>query len=136
MNYSFQLRRVPLCERSVSASGEHFAETEISRCAPDNLKIAILAGALGTPLAEKKELKPRPMVEIGRRPILWHILKHDACYGHREFFIALGYKGDEIKGYFLAGARLRGDMTLRPARSEVLELSATCHSKLATAVTS
>jgi NDP-sugar pyrophosphorylase family protein len=54
-----------------------------------------------------------------------HILKHYACYGHWEFFIALGYKGDEIKRYFLDRARLRGDMTLRPARSEVLELLAT-----------
>jgi hypothetical protein len=65
-----------------------------------------------------------------------HIFKHYACYGHPEFFIALGYKGDEIKRYFLDRARLRGDMTLRPARSEVLELLATCGAKLAAAVTS
>jgi glucose-1-phosphate cytidylyltransferase len=86
---------------------------------PDNLKVAILAGGLGTRLAEETELKPKPMVEIGGRPILWHILKHYACYGHREFFIALGYKGDEIKRYFLDRARLRGDMTLRPGRGEL-----------------
>jgi glucose-1-phosphate cytidylyltransferase len=87
--------------------------------APDNLKIATLAGGLGTRLAEETELKSKPMVEIGGRPILWHILKHYACYGHREFLIALGYKGDEIKRYFLDRARLRGDMTLRPAHGEL-----------------
>ena len=87
--------------------------------APDNLNIAILAGGMGTRLAEETELKPKPMVEIGGRPILWHILKHYACFGHREFFIALGYKGDEIKRYFLDRARLSGDMTLRPACGEL-----------------
>src|SRR5258708_25345228 len=55
------------------------------------------------------------MVEIGGRPILWHILKHFAHYGYQEFFIALGYKGDEIKRYFLDRASLDGDMTLRLA---------------------
>jgi glucose-1-phosphate cytidylyltransferase len=79
--------------------------------APDNLKIAILAGGIGSRLAEETELKPKPMVEIGGRPILWHILKRYASYGHREFFIALGYKGDEIKLYFLDRARLSGDMS-------------------------
>jgi glucose-1-phosphate cytidylyltransferase len=87
--------------------------------APDNLELAILAGGPGTRLAEETELKPKPIVEIGGRPILWHILKHYACYGHREFFIALAYKGDEIKRYFLDRARLRGDMTLRPVRGEL-----------------
>lgn len=86
---------------------------------PDNLKIAILAGGMGSRLAEETELKPKPMVEIGGRPILWHILKHYASYGHREFFIALGYKGDEIKRYFLDRARLSGDPTLRPAHGEL-----------------
>jgi hypothetical protein len=65
-----------------------------------------------------------------------HVLRHYACYGDRDFFIALGYKGDDIERYFLDRARLRGDMTLRPARSEVLELLATCRSRLAAAVTS
>jgi glucose-1-phosphate cytidylyltransferase len=87
--------------------------------APANLKIAILAGGMGSRPAEETELKPKPMVEIGGRPILWHILKHYASYGHREFFIALGYKGDEIKRYFLDRARLSGDMALRAARGEL-----------------
>ena len=65
------------------------------------MKVAILAGGLGTRLAEETELKPKPMVEVGGRPILWHILKHYAYYGWNHFVIALGYKGDTIKRYFL-----------------------------------
>lgn len=78
----------------------------------DNLKVVILAGGRGTRLSEETEVKPKPMVGIGERPILWHILKHFAHYGHQEFYIALGYKGEEIKRYFLDRARLNGDMTL------------------------
>jgi hypothetical protein len=65
-----------------------------------------------------------------------HVLRHHACYGHREFLIAPGYKDDEIKRYLLERSRPRGDMTLHPARSEVLELRATCRCKLAAGVTS
>ena len=55
----------------------------------------ILAGGLGTRLAEETDVRPKPMVEVGHRPILWHIMKHYAAAGHREFVIALGYKGEE-----------------------------------------
>lgn len=65
------------------------------------MKVAILAGGLGTRLAEETTVKPKPMVEIGGRPILWHIMKIYASYGFREFVIALGYKGEVIKDYFL-----------------------------------
>jgi glucose-1-phosphate cytidylyltransferase len=65
------------------------------------VKVVILAGGLGTRLAEETETRPKPMVEIGGRPILWHIMKHYAHHGFKEFFIALGYKGDMIKRYFL-----------------------------------
>ena len=61
------------------------------------MKTVILAGGLGTRLAEQTETMPKPMVEIGGRPILWHILKHFAHYGHHEFVIALGYRGDDIR---------------------------------------
>ena len=65
------------------------------------MKAVILAGGLGTRLAEETEVRPKPMVEIGGRPILWHIMKHYAHYGFNEFVVALGYKGDVIKRYFL-----------------------------------
>lgn len=64
------------------------------------MKVAILAGGLGTRLAEETEIRPKPMVEIGGRPILWHIMKHYSFYGYREFAVALGYKGDYIKRFF------------------------------------
>lgn len=77
------------------------------------MKVVILAGGLGTRLAEQTELKPKPMVEIGGQPILWHILKHYAHHGYTEFAIALGYRGDDIKRYFLERTTLNGDMTIQ-----------------------
>lgn len=65
------------------------------------MKVVILAGGLGTRLAEETEYRPKPMVEIGGYPILWHILRHYAHYGFNEFVVALGYKGEVIKRYFL-----------------------------------
>src|SRR5258705_11813622 len=76
------------------------------------MKVVILAGGLGTRLAEETEIKPKPMVEVGGHPILWHILKHYAHYGFKEFFIALGYRGDEIKRYFLDYYSLNGSITI------------------------
>ena len=64
------------------------------------MKTVILAGGLGTRLAEETEVRPKPMVEIGEHPILWHIMKHYAGYGLREFVVAVGYKGDVIKRFF------------------------------------
>lgn len=64
------------------------------------MKIAILAGGQGTRLAEETEVRPKPMVEIGGRPILWHIMRHYDHYGLTEFAVALGYKGEMIKRYF------------------------------------
>ncbi len=83
------------------------------------MKVAILAGGFGSRLAEETEVKPKPMVEIGGRPILWHIMKHYAHYGFKEFFIALGYKGDMIKRYFLDYYRLNGNLTTHLANGEV-----------------
>ncbi len=65
------------------------------------MKVAILAGGLGTRLSEETTVKPKPMVEIGGRPILWHIMNIYAYYGFKEFVIALGYRGDLIKDYFI-----------------------------------
>ena len=65
------------------------------------MHVAVLAGGMGTRLAEETEIRPKPMVEIGGRPILWHILAHYASFGLRDFSIALGYKGDHIKRFFV-----------------------------------
>jgi glucose-1-phosphate cytidylyltransferase len=65
------------------------------------MKVVILAGGLGTRLTEETTVKPKPMVEIGGKPILWHIMKIYAAYGFKEFVVALGYKGEVIKDYFL-----------------------------------
>ncbi len=76
------------------------------------MKVVILAGGLGTRLAEETEIKPKPMVEIGGRPILWHIMKHYAHFGFMEFFIALGFKGEVIKRYFMDYYNLNGSMNI------------------------
>lgn len=76
------------------------------------MKVVILAGGFGTRLAEETELKPKPMVEIGGRPILWHIMKHYASYGFKEFVIALGYKGDVIKRFFLESTALQESFSI------------------------
>ena len=76
------------------------------------MKVVILAGGVGTRLAEETEIKPKPMVEIGGVPILLHIMKHYAHYGFKEFFIALGYKGEVIKRYFLDYYSLTGSLTI------------------------
>jgi glucose-1-phosphate cytidylyltransferase len=65
------------------------------------MKVVILAGGLGTRLREETEYRPKPMVNIGKRPILWHIMKTYASHGHSDFVICLGYKGDLIRDYFL-----------------------------------
>lgn len=76
------------------------------------MKAVILAGGFGTRLAEETEVKPKPMVAIGERPILWHIMKHYTRFGIHEFCIALGYKGDVIKRFFLDYYALAGSMTV------------------------
>lgn len=65
------------------------------------MKVVVLAGGLGTRLSEETEIRPKPMVEIGGYPILWHIMKHYAHFNHKEFYIALGYKGEVIRRYFI-----------------------------------
>ena len=75
------------------------------------MKVVILAGGFGTRLSEETEVKPKPMVEIGGRPILWHIMKHYSTYGFNEFIVALGYKGDYIKRYMLDYYTLSGNIT-------------------------
>ena len=71
-----------------------------------------MAGGVGTRLAEETDVRPKPMVEIGHRPILWHILKTYAYYGEKDFLIALGYKGEQIKRYFAEYASLASNLTV------------------------
>jgi len=76
------------------------------------VKVAILAGGYGTRLSEETDSRPKPLVEVGGRPLLWHIMRHYAAHGLDEFVIAAGYKGDLIKQYFLDYAALHGSVTI------------------------
>jgi len=76
------------------------------------MKVVILAGGFGTRLQEETTVKPKPMVEIGGWPILWHIMNIYAAYGYKEFIVALGYKGEVIKNYFLNYYYLRNSFSI------------------------
>ena len=76
------------------------------------MKVIILCGGMGTRLREETEYKPKPMVEIGGKPILWHILKQYAHFGINEFILALGYKGNYIRDYFINYYRYNSDFTV------------------------
>jgi glucose-1-phosphate cytidylyltransferase len=76
------------------------------------MKVVILCGGLGTRLSEETQVKPKPMVEIGGRPILWHILKIYERHGLNDFVLALGYKGDVLKDYFLNYHARQSDLTV------------------------
>jgi glucose-1-phosphate cytidylyltransferase len=76
------------------------------------MKAVLLAGGLGTRIREESEFRPKPMVEIGGRPILWHIMKHLSSYGIKDFIIATGYKSNMIKEYFLNYEPLGNDFTI------------------------
>ncbi len=90
------------------------------------MKVVILAGGLGSRLAEETELKPKPMVEIGGYPILWHIAKHYAHFGYQEFLIALGYRGDLVKRYFLDYQTLSGSMAIDLSNGTVQSYDKDC----------
>ena len=76
------------------------------------MKVIILAGGLGTRLGSVSSTKPKPMVEIGGKPIIWHIMRSYAYFGHKDFYLALGYKGDVVKEYFLHYRSLNADFTV------------------------
>lgn len=84
------------------------------------MKVAILAGGVGSRLSEETEIKPKPMVEIGGMPILWHIMMHYAHYGYKDFVVALGYKAEVIKRYFVDLCSLSNDLTVKTRSGDVL----------------
>lgn len=82
-----------------------------------DIPVVILCGGRGTRLQEETELRPKPLVEIGGKPILWHIMKHYSAYGFKRFILCLGYKKEMIKDYFLNYHYRNSDLTLRLADS-------------------
>lgn len=85
------------------------------------MKVVILCGGKGTRLREETEFRPKPMVPIGHRPILWHIMKRYAHYGHKDFILCLGYKGDMIKDYFRNYRWNTCDVTMRLGGGEPVQ---------------
>jgi len=83
------------------------------------MKVVLLAGGLGTRLMEETEARPKPMVEIGGKPILWHIMKIYETYGYNDFVLCLGYKAQSIKEYFLNYYLYNSDVTIEMARNKV-----------------
>ena len=76
------------------------------------MKVIILAGGFGTRLSEYTDLIPKPMVPIGGKPIIWHIMQSYAYYGHKDFYVALGYKSEVIKDFFLNYHALNSNFTV------------------------
>lgn len=85
------------------------------------MKVVLLAGGFGTRISEETELKPKPMVTVGGRPILWHIMKMYNHFGFNEFVICLGYKGDVIKEYFYNYQMHMSDITIKTRSSEMIQ---------------
>ena len=83
------------------------------------MKVIILAGGFGTRLSEFTELIPKPMVRVGDKPIIWHIMNHYANYGHNEFYLALGYLSEVIKKYFLTYQSLQSDFSVNLKSGDV-----------------
>ena len=84
------------------------------------MKVVILAGGFGTRLSEETEVRPKPMVEVGGRPMIWHIMQYYAHFGFTEFVVALGYKGEWLKRYFLDYTRLNSNFTVSLSSGDVV----------------
>src|ERR1035438_3397343 len=96
-------------------------ETSISACQENLVKVVMLCGGLGTRLREETEYRPKPMVEIGGRPILWHIMKLYAHNGFTDFVFCLGYRGNMIKEYFLNYEAMNNDFSMCLGRNSKIE---------------
>ena len=83
------------------------------------MKVVILAGGFGTRLSEYTDLIPKPMVTVGGRPIIWHIMSTYAAFGHNDFYVAVGYKAEVVKEYFLNYCSLNSDFTVDLCTGEV-----------------
>ena len=86
------------------------------------MKVILLAGGYGTRMSEYTDLIPKPMVEIGKHPILWHIMNTYASYGHNDFYLALGYKADVIKQYFAQFHTVNSDFSINLATGKITSL--------------
>jgi len=86
------------------------------------MKVVILCGGLGTRMREETEFRPKPMVKIGSRPILWHIMKIYASRGFKDFVLCLGYKGEVIKDYFFNYEIYNNDFTVHLGRSKTIDV--------------
>ena len=84
------------------------------------MKVVILAGGRGSRISEETDVKPKPMVEIGGRPILWHIMQHYSHYGFNDFVLALGYKADYIKRYVIDYCKLNSDLTIKLRSGDIM----------------
>ncbi len=84
------------------------------------MKVVLLAGGLGTRLSEFTGTVPKPMIQIGGMPIMWHIMHSYAHYGHKDFYLALGYKSELIKSYFLNYSSLNSDFTIDLSSGEII----------------
>jgi glucose-1-phosphate cytidylyltransferase len=91
------------------------------------MKVILLAGGLGTRLSEETAVKPKPMVEIGGQPILWHIMMHYTYYGYKNFLIALGYKGEVIKKYMMEYCLLSSNLSINLQTGDIRRHNGVCH---------
>lgn len=98
-------------------------------CDPGQIPVVILCGGKGTRLREHTETRPKPMVEVGGRPLLWHIMKGYAAHGFREFVLCLGYKGDVIRDYFLNYEARNLDFTVTLGQKSSIEYRGNAHAE-------